>query len=149
VMAVNCPMDFDGIHNRLRTGDPADLTEWLLPKTPLHEPAREDAMKSDSLAIISSFSSPEMMNITSRLLSGTTPILMVYGQNDPMITIPTYDPLTMPEYTHSIVLEGTGHFPMLDDPARFNRLLTDWTALESGESPRDLQLKEEWRRRVR
>jgi 3-oxoadipate enol-lactonase len=149
VMAIDCPMDFDGVNTRLRTGNPSDLSEWLLQKSPIHEPAREDTLKSDSLAIISSFSNPEMMNVSSRLLSGTTPTLLVYGQNDPAITIPTYDPLTMPEYTHSIVLEGTGHFPMLDDSARFNRLLTDWTALESGESPRDLQLKEEWRRRVR
>ena len=62
---------------------------------------------------------------------------------------PQFDPLLMPELLHSIYLEGSGHFPMLDEPQRFNRLLTDWLALESGESPRDLQLKEEWRRRVR
>jgi hypothetical protein len=50
---------------------------------------------------------------------------------------------------HAVALEQSAHFPMLDDPARFNRLLTDFLALESGESPRDLQMKEEWRRRVR
>lgn len=149
VMAISCPMEFNAVSTRLRTGDLSDLTDWLLAKSPAHDPAREDAMKSDSLALVASFSNPDMMNVTNRLFGGTTPTLLVYGQNDPAITVPTLDPLTMPEYTHSIVLEGVGHFPMLDDTARFNRLLTDWTALESGESPRDLQLKEEWRRRVR
>ena len=62
---------------------------------------------------------------------------------------PQFDPLLMPEMLHSIYLDQSGHFPMLDETQRFNRLLTDWLALESGESPRDLQLKEEWRRRVR
>jgi hypothetical protein len=50
---------------------------------------------------------------------------------------------------HHIVLDGTGHFPMLDESARFNRLLTDFLALDSGVSPRELQMKEEWKRRVR
>jgi hypothetical protein len=49
----------------------------------------------------------------------------------------------------TIILDQTGHFPMLDDAPRFNRLLSDFLALESGESPRDLQLKDEWKRRVR
>ena len=149
VMAISCPLDFNAVSTRLRTGDLGDLTGWLLTKSPSHDPAREDAMKSDSLAIVASFSNPDMMNMTNRLFGGTTPTLLVYGQNDPAITVPALDPLTIPEYTHSLVLENAGHFPMLDDTARFNRLLTDWTALESGESPRDLQLKDEWRRRVR
>jgi hypothetical protein len=50
---------------------------------------------------------------------------------------------------HQVYLEGAGHFPMLDDAIKFNRLLTDFLALESGLSPRELQLKEEWKRRVR
>jgi len=46
-------------------------------------------------------------------------------------------------------LENSGHFPMLDESSSFNRLLTDFLTLGSGESPRQLQLKEEWKRRVR
>jgi hypothetical protein len=38
---------------------------------------------------------------------------------------------------------------MLDEPAKFNRLMTDFLTLGSGVSPRQLQLKEEWKRRVR
>jgi hypothetical protein len=57
--------------------------------------------------------------------------------------------MAMPERVHQVVLEGSGHFPMLDQSARFNRLMADFLALESGDSPRQLQLKEEWKRRVR
>jgi pimeloyl-ACP methyl ester carboxylesterase len=78
------------------------------------------------------------------------PCLLVYGQNDPAIPIPPADDsINLPHMMHHIVLEGSGHFPMIDDTARFNRLLTDFLALDSGVSPRELQLKEEWRRRVR
>ena len=52
-------------------------------------------------------------------------------------------------HVHQINLEESGHFPMLDESAKFNRLLTDFLALDSGLSPRELQLKEEWKRRVR
>jgi len=55
----------------------------------------------------------------------------------------------LPESAHFILFDGSGHFPMLDEPAKFNRLLADFLSLVSGESPRQLQLKEEWRRRVR
>ena len=38
---------------------------------------------------------------------------------------------------------------MLDEPNKFNRLVADFLSLSSGISPRQLQLKEEWQRRVR
>jgi len=55
----------------------------------------------------------------------------------------------LPEKAHSILFEESGHFPMLDEDSKFNRLLTDFLSLTSGETPRDLQLKDEWKRRVR
>ena len=51
--------------------------------------------------------------------------------------------------THPVYLENSGHFPMIDETIKFNRLLTDFLALESGQNPSELQMKEEWRRRVR
>jgi hypothetical protein len=48
-----------------------------------------------------------------------------------------------------VVFEQSGHFPMLDEANKYNRLLNDFLALTSGVSPRQLQLKEEWKRRVR
>ena len=55
----------------------------------------------------------------------------------------------MADQTHAVLFEQSGHFPMLDESSQFGRLLMDFLALASGESPRDLQLKEEWKRRVR
>ena len=76
--------------------------------------------------------------------------LMVYGQEDPAVQAPPQEQLlSLPENIHQVVFEQSGHFPMLDEPSQFNRLMTDFLALSSGESPRQLQLKEEWKRRVR
>ncbi len=43
---------------------------------------------------------------------------------------------------HQVNLEGAGHFPMIDNPTQFNRLITDFLVLDSGASPRELQMKE-------
>jgi len=42
-----------------------------------------------------------------------------------------------------------GHFPMIEEGRKFNRLIMDFLNLESNTSPQQLQLKEEWKRRVR
>jgi pimeloyl-ACP methyl ester carboxylesterase len=75
---------------------------------------------------------------------------LVHGQNDPVVEMPTSEQLAnLPENVHTMIFEQSGHFPMLDETNKFNRLVSDFLALDSGESPRRLQLKEEWKRRVR
>jgi len=151
VMAVNVPMDGNSVAARIRApASPADLADWLLSKDPLTEPARTDAPKADPLAITTSFSSLNGTNIMPIMDTMATPCLIVHGQNDPAIRTLEYERfMSMPELVYQVVLENSGHFPMLDESARFNRLMTDFMALDSGESPRELLLKEEWKRRVR
>ncbi len=149
IMAVDVPLDLDSVNARLRSGGLDDLVDWLLSKADDTEPVRTDAAKMDPLALTTSFSSPDYFNISGRILNMTTPCLLVYGQNDPAVAVPTIEVEATPLNMHAVLLEQSGHFPMLDDSVRFNRLLTDFLALESGESPRDLQLKEDWKRRVR
>jgi pimeloyl-ACP methyl ester carboxylesterase len=82
--------------------------------------------------------------------SFATSCLIVHGRNDPAVQTLDYERvMSMPDLVHQIVLDESGHFPMLDESPTFNRLMTEFLALDSGESPRDLQLKEEWKRRVR
>ena len=149
MMAVEVPFEPGAINGRLRNASLQELTDWLLGKDTAFEPARTDGLKADPLAISASFNSPDLFNLSHRLGSMHNPCLLVYGQNDPAITAPAFAPTSAPINMHTVILEQSAHFPMLDDPARFNRLLTDFLALDPSESPRDLQMKEEWRRRVR
>ncbi len=151
LMAVNVPMDSNSVAARLRSpASPADLADWLLGKDPITEPARTDAPKADPLAITTSFTSLNGTDFMPIMDSMATPCLIVHGQNDPAIRTLEYERvMSMPDQVHQVVLENSGHFPMLDESPRFNRLMTDFLALDSGESPRELQLKEEWKRRVR
>ncbi len=148
-MAVELPFDEGSINNRLRTAPLPELIDWLLSKNATFEPARTDGLKADPLALAASLNPSDFFNLTHRINALNTPCLLVYGQNDPAISIPDYDKTMAPDSMHTMIFEQSSHFPMLDDPAGFNRLLTDFLALPSGESPKVLQMKEEWKRRVR
>ncbi len=151
LMAVNVPLDIKSVAARLRSpASPADLADWLLGKDPSTEPARTDAPKADPQAITVSLNSLDVMNFMPFMDAMSTPCLIVHGQNDPAVETPEYKRvLSMTDQVHQIVLENCGHFPMLDEGPKFNRLMTDFLALVPGESPREMQLKEEWKRRVR
>ena len=150
VMAVSSPLYPDSINARLKTSSLPDLINWLGSKTPEGINALSDAIKADPQAIVASVNGYPTSGSFGQMRETQIPCLLVYGQNDPAIPVPPPDDsINLTHMMHHIVLEGSGHFPMLDDTARFNRLLTDFLALDSGVSPRELQLKEEWRRRVR
>ncbi len=150
IMAVSSPLEIGAINTRLRSAPTAELVDWLSGRNVDAAVALADASKSDQRAIVGSISSFGVNGLFHDFRSVNVPCLLVYGQNDPSIHVPPLDStLSCGLHVHQINLEDSGHFPMLDDSARFNRLLTDFLALESGLSPRELQLKEEWKRRVR
>lgn len=138
------------INPRLRNAAPAELADWLLGRSPVTEAARSEAPKADPRAIQLSLEDAQRLDLLGLSTRMTTPTLLVHGQSDPAVSMPSYETMgILPEHMHYIVFEQSGHFPMLDEPSKFNRLLSDFLSLSSGDSPRQLQLKEEWKRRVR
>ena len=148
MMAVSCPLDDHAVSPRLRTASPVELSEWLSGRSPAAMTALSDASRADARAITASLSGLQTNNVFGSFRILNIPTLLVYGDRDPAITTPNGE-FSLSSMTHQIELEGSGHFPMIDETSKFNRLLTDFLALESGLSPRELQMKEEWRRRVR
>lgn len=150
VMAVCYPMEGSAINPRLGESTPAELADWLLSRLPNTEAARVEAPKADTQAILASLIDLETVDLLEFTKSIITPSLFVHGQNDAAVPPPELEAIAaLPEHTHHILFDQSGHFPMLDETSKFNRLLTDFLSLSSGESPRQLQLKEEWKRRVR
>ena len=148
VMAISCPLNIDAVNSRLRTSPPAELTDWLSNRTPEAATALADASKSDPQAVTVSMENLGADNFYNTFHALNIPTLLVYGERDPAIIIPSEESSNS-TMTQQIILEESGHFPMLDESIKFNRLLTDFLALESGASPSELELKEEWKRRVR
>jgi pimeloyl-ACP methyl ester carboxylesterase len=153
LMVAGYPMEMKQVNSRLRSDSPAALAEWLLGRgvsRSLTEPVQLDAPKADTKAIVASLSSLENEEKPDGWDTLKTPALFVYGDVDAAVQPPTDRHLAfLPEQSHVIYFERSGHFPMLDESSKFNRLLLDFLSLKSGDSPRQLQLKEEWKRRVR
>lgn len=148
VMAVSCPLSYDSVNARLRTSPPSDLVDWLANRTPEAASALTDASKADLQAVSTSMDGLRADGFFTGYRSLNIPTLLVYGERDQAITLPTEEESNS-TMTQQVTLEESGHFPMLDEAAKFNRLLTDFLALESGASPSELEMKEEWKRRVR
>ena len=150
IMAVNSPLDFNSVNAKLRTSSASELVDWLSSRTPEAATALSDASKSDPRAVAASMNSFQSDSLFTQFRYTDVPCLLVYGQNDPSISVPPAENnSSLSSHMHQINLEGSGHFPMLDETAKFNRLLIDFLALDSGLSPSELELKEEWKRRVR
>jgi len=148
IMAVSCPLDYEAINPRLRTSSPDELVNWLSDRSPETITVLADASKTDTYAIQVSMLELQADNPFKAFRSLIIPCLLVYGERDQAIVTPD-DFVPHPIMMHQIVFEGSGHFPMLDEPDKFDRLLIDFLALDSGISPRELQMKEDWQRRTR
>jgi len=151
IMAINCPIDYSSINARMRTAAVPELVDWLSTRTPEANAALSDASKVDLQAVSASMAGLQANNnMFAGIRDLGVPCLFVYGSNDPAVTMPPQEKTdSFPNHIHQVNLESAGHFPMIDNSTQFNRLMTDFLALDSGISPRDLQLKEEWKRRMR
>jgi len=148
MMAVNCPLHIDAVNSRMRSAPPPELTDWLSPRTPEATTALSDASKADGQAITASMVGLQADNLYGSFRALNIPCLLVYSEKDQAILAPD-ESFSLSSMTHPVFLDNSGHFPMIDETIRFNRLLTDFLALDSGVSPSELQMKEEWKRRVR
>lgn len=150
VMAVGYPWSDLAINPRFLSASPAELVDWLLGRSPADEAVWTEAVKADPGAIQASLADVRQINLSEIPNQINNPLLLVHGVNDPAIAPPDLDEAAKwRENTHCILLDQSAHYPMLDETSKFNRLLTDFLILNSGASPRQLQLKEEWKRRVR
>lgn len=150
LMLVGYPHTPGSIHQRMASSLPEDLVQWLLTGPANTDGVRREAVKMDVNALRSALREITGDMLLENLQNPSMPRLFVYGEADPAITLPPESLLENLSFqTHHIILEETGHFPMIDDSAKFSRLVKDFLALEPQESPRNLQLKDEWKRRFR
>jgi pimeloyl-ACP methyl ester carboxylesterase len=147
IMIAAYPSTNSMINNRLRSQPPLELVEWLVNKQTQMDTVYSEVSKTDPLALSVSFDDLNQINLESTLNAVKIPCVLTYGLNDAVISCPKLD--NLPDLLHAIYFDNSGHFPMLDESSKFNRLLADFLALPSGDSPRQLQLKDEWKRRVR
>lgn len=80
------------------------------------------------------------------------PWLLLYGEKDPLVPPPPAEKqaqLPQAAQRHILVVPQTGHFPMLEQPRPFHRVLRAFLAMTPDQDLTQLRLREEWQRRVR
>jgi pimeloyl-ACP methyl ester carboxylesterase len=149
VMGVSVPLVGAAIHRPLATfsGNEDALARLAARRADFPEVELE-VRKTDVSAVIGSTHSA-MVNDVSRLLSApNVPVLLVHGGDDPLVASPQREWLQRSDSNfRAISLNGTRHFPMLEERSKFNRLLMDF--LDVGDDLSSLEMKEEWQRRQR
>jgi len=113
-----------------------------------YEEVEMEAAKTDSDAVVQSVRSAMAQDLYDTLEEIEMPILLIYGQQDPIIEAPDEDMLEDLDYNvYSFRFEEAQHYPMLEDTSKFNRLLRDF--LMHRDNWDAYKVKDEWRRRMR
>jgi pimeloyl-ACP methyl ester carboxylesterase len=149
-MVISLPAVGRSLMERVANLSPVDLAGRVLDQTPAMEPVRAEVEKIDPAALATSFEELGFINLMDLFRQVTTASLVVHGGNDNIVDAAEFSESgKLPEMFQQLVFAQSGHFPMLDQPNKFHRLMKDFLDLPSGQSPSQLQLKEEWKRRVR
>lgn len=93
----------------------------------LYRMVREDASKVSSDSFFQSIGTLRQTDMTDKLPTLTMPILGVYGKRD-IIVHPNQSKLLLKHAptAKEAWFEGSGHFPMLDEPERFHQVIVDF-----------------------
>lgn len=148
VMVISAPTESAGLVERAGSTLPADLASRLLEPTSASDAARKESAKTDPEAIRIPMQELQKLRLEEDFSQMSTAALLVSGLRDPLSATDSASS-DLPTMFHQITFDESGHYPMLDQPNKFHRLMNDFLDLPSGESPRQLQVKEEWKRRVR
>jgi len=149
LVLVGFPLGREQASDRLWSIPLADLAGWLAGRVE-DRTGLQEFPKTDPVAVEANLRSIQGTGWKGMVRGLCMPCLLVYGGEDPSVRpLSSEDEQRWPDSVGWVSLSGCGHFPMLDDSARFNRLLADFLRMGVTESPRTLQVKEGWRRRVR
>jgi pimeloyl-ACP methyl ester carboxylesterase len=148
IMAISLPMGLDSVNQRLVSGGGSFVNRVVgRSQGENYDSVKSEYSRAAPEAIEQSVRSVLRMNMRSTLQQLKMPLLLVYGEQDNVVT-----PRNASQYTNinntvrTMMLPQCRHFPMLDRSSQFNRLLQDFLRTED---LKDLELKDEWVRRLR
>jgi pimeloyl-ACP methyl ester carboxylesterase len=151
VLAVSLPVTADGINRRLLSVAPNEsLARLFWHRQRPHSEVEMGVNKTARNAIALTIQSVAQLELIDTLDEIDVPLLSVYGALDNVVSPDQAAELEANHYAaRALVLEGTHHFPMLDQSAKFSRLLRDFMDVDGQDELQDLTIKQEWRRRTR
>jgi pimeloyl-ACP methyl ester carboxylesterase len=105
--------------------------------------------KTDLLAVSSVAEQLSFYDFTDDLLALKCPVLVIFGERDTVIrnSRDQYQIIWQEDAGQFVIsLRDSHHFPMLDQPAVFNRLIQDFVV---GDGQQKITPKQYWQRRTR
>jgi pimeloyl-ACP methyl ester carboxylesterase len=149
IMAVSLPLDGRAINQRVLSGN-SSILDRVLGRSPVagYDDVESEIGQTAPTAIGQSIQSILQLDLRHILGQLRVPLLAVYGEQDNVV-----NPGDVSKFAgankamRTMTLPQCRHFPMLDRSSQFNRLLLDF--LKSKGNLSDLELKDEWQRRVR
>ena len=150
IMTIGLPLKGELIKDRLHAASSEDLAALVAAQDPALAPVVEDAGKIAPEVKRDRWKDMDDIRLQELWRSCETVCLMVLGELDPIVSVADQDLIaSLPHKSKLMVFNEAGHFPMQDDTEKFHRLMAEFLSLPSGQSPRNLQFTESWKRRVR
>ena len=149
VMAVSLPLGEESINRRFLSGG-SSIFDRVLGRSPTagYGDVEQEASRTAPDAISESVNSVVNMDLRPKLASFARPLLVLYGEQDSVVTpVPSENWKDLNDAARVMTMSEARHFPMLDRSSQFNRLLLDF--LNAKDDLSNLDLKDEWHRRVR
>jgi pimeloyl-ACP methyl ester carboxylesterase len=151
LVAVSLPLQKGRIHERLHNSDPASFIAKVIGKSNSFNEVDSETRKTDTVAMNRLAQELSNYDLTAELAACPQPTLLIFGEQDSVVQPPTgdYTPQQRPDNNqYYVALDNCNHFPMLQETAKFNRLLLDFIHASEDELT-TLAPKEYWQRRTR
>lgn len=133
LVLVSPPLNGSGINENLAQMPPIDFAKRYLQKF-LNAPELVNEIgKSDPTAINSVANQLMTYEFATDIERITMSILVILGERDQVISQPlggVFSSLREHKKHHHVLLKNCDHFPMLEQPSRFYRLLLDFNRLD-------------------
>jgi pimeloyl-ACP methyl ester carboxylesterase len=151
ILAIGLPLGADAINRKLLSAGPNEaLARLFWHRQRPYAEVETSVPKIARNAVALTIQSVARLDLEYVLDELNMPLLSVYGDKDNVISSEQAMELEENHYSaRAIVLPGTHHFPMLDQTAKFTRLLRDFMDVETTDELQQLAVKKEWRRRTR
>ena len=149
--AISMPVQGAYIDEHLTNTDPEIFVSKHMGKANSFSEVNAEVRKTDPAAMNNLAAELRRYNFMNEIASCTRPFLMVNGAQDSIIRPPQSEKQYLESMggNRSIVeLDDSDYFPMLQEKAKFNRLLLDFTSA-ADDSQTQIAPKEYWQRRVR
>lgn len=148
--AISLPVSGTYLTNKLQGADTDAMVSRVLGRSESFGEIDSEIRKVDAMAVSKSMDEIGKLDFVSDITNLNRPLLLVYGRQDSLVLQPNGEYSYLQQSVNDrfyVELELCHHFPMLQEKAKFNRLLLDFI-IASAELT-ELTPKEYWQRRIR